>query len=319
MGERDNPARVVLFYRDFQRFTGGHLKVWHYYQHLAESRRFRPRVFFSERSVWGPENPWFSKREECARTRDPLSADILFLAGVDWLMLEDHRPLPDELPIINLIQGARHAEPDDFRYRFLSRRAVRICVSEQVAQRLHASRQVNGPVFTIVNGLDLDRMPWPKSDALRDIPVLIVGLKNPNLAKALARRLRKRNVPAEPQLTHLPRENFLEQLNRSKVTVLLPLETEGFYLPALEAMALCTVVVCPDCVGNRSFCRHNVNSLVPSYDLDELFQITLWAHNLTFSDRKRLVTAAYQTVPEYSLVQERKRFLEVMDNLNQIW
>ena len=41
---------------------------------------------------------------------------------------------------------------------------------------------------------------------------------------------------------------------RARVTVLVPNPKEGFYLPALEAMALGTIVVCPDCVGNRSFC-----------------------------------------------------------------
>ena len=36
------------------------------------------------------------------------------------------------------------------------------------------------------------------------------------------------------------------------MTLFLPNQREGVYIPGLEGMALGTLVVCPDCVGNRS-------------------------------------------------------------------
>jgi glycosyltransferase involved in cell wall biosynthesis len=54
----------------------------------------------------------------------------------------------------------------------------------------------------------------------------------------------------------------LNWINQAKITVFLPYrDIEGFYMPALEGMALGTLVVCPDCIGNRSFCLPGYNSL----------------------------------------------------------
>ena len=58
------------------------------------------------------------------------------------------------------------------------------------------------------------------------------------------------------------------------MTLFLPNETEGFYLPALEGMALGTIVVCPDCVGNRSFCLPQVNAFRPAFHFDDMVQET---------------------------------------------
>jgi len=42
-------------------------------------------------------------------------------------------------------------------------------------------------------------------------------------------------------------------------------EGEGFYLPALEGMAVGTLVIFPDCIGNRSFCLSGYNCFRPDY------------------------------------------------------
>ena len=76
---------------------------------------------------------------------DPGRADILFLAGLDWRYLIDNGfdALPN--PRINLIQHVRHAHEGTELHGYLRQRAVRICVSEEVAQALYATGQVNGP------------------------------------------------------------------------------------------------------------------------------------------------------------------------------
>ena len=59
-------------------------------------------------------------------------------------------------------------------------------------------------------------------------------------------------------------------MGRARVTVLVPNPKEGFYLPAVEAMAAGTLVVCPDCVGNRAFCLDEVNCLRPAREEDAI-------------------------------------------------
>ena len=80
--------RVVLFHRDFQRFTGGHLKVWDYFNHVAASPNYEARISFTASSKWDRTNPWFSARDRLVDW-NLKKADVLFLAGMDWRALSE--------------------------------------------------------------------------------------------------------------------------------------------------------------------------------------------------------------------------------------
>ncbi len=311
--------RTVLFYREFRRFYGGHLKVWHYYQHLKHSRHFRPAVYFSKDSLWTEENPWLAERDKIEPRWEPGKADIVFLGGLDWRMLDKADDWNRKMPIINLIQHVDHGVSSDSRFPYLSRKAIRICVSEQVSECLRATKRVNGPMFTITNGLDLDEMPLPRPHSARDIGVFVSGLKNPQMAGRVSEALRGHGLPVEMQPEALPRQVFLAKLNRSRMAVLLPSKTEGFYLPALEAMALETLAICPDCVGNRGFCAHNINCIMPGYGLAELVKAVLRGWSMDPVESHRIVAAGRQTAFEHGLNHERRKFLEIMDNIDRIW
>jgi hypothetical protein len=309
----------VLFHRNFKRFSGGHLKVWHYYSHLKGSNDFTPVCYFSEKSIWNDDNPWLALKEQREKFWSPQNADILFLAGKDWILLKETAPPSHRTPVVNLIQHVRHADPADVRFSFLSNRAVRICVSEQITQCLRETRRINGPLFTVSNGIDLDELPISNKWTQRSIDILIAGLKNPVLAMELAERLSQRISAVEVLTTHLPRRQFLEKLNQSKTVILLPNRTEGFFLPALEAMAVGAMVVCPDCIGNRSFCIDGSNCFMPDYTLPDIVQAAVKSFSLGASDRQRLLNGARKTLLQHSLIREKKEFIEIMTNLGHIW
>ncbi len=67
--------------------------------------------------------------------------------------------------------------------------------------------------------------------------------------------------------TRIPRDQLLDWLARARVAVLVPNPEEGFYLPAIEAMALGTLMVLPDCLGNRFFCEPGVNCFRPPWEV----------------------------------------------------
>ena len=50
--------KTVLFHRNYQRFQGGHLKVFHYFEHVRSSSSYNARIRFSSNSVWDASNPW---------------------------------------------------------------------------------------------------------------------------------------------------------------------------------------------------------------------------------------------------------------------
>lgn len=299
---------TLLFRRDYQGLTGGHLKVWHYYRHAIASSRFTPRIYLTPLSIRGPDNPWQGVDPAPLAAWRPHEAAALFVAGLDWESVPDPAPVP----VVNLIQHVRHAHPGDPRRRFLSRPAVRICVSEEVAEAIRDTGEANGPIYSIPNGIDLENIP---AAAVRDIDVLIAGLKNPPFAAALGERLEAAGLTAEVITAMLPRQHFLERLSRARIAVTLPTADEGFFLPALEAMAAGALVVCPDCVGNRGFCLDGVTCLRPQYTLEAVTDAAVTVSRLPPAGADSMLQAAAAEAHRHGLERERLAFLEILESL----
>jgi hypothetical protein len=311
--------RSLLFHRDFRQPSGGHLKVWDYFQHATKSKCYAPEIYFSPTSVWSPSNPWFGQGVKIKENWEPLGADALFLAGFDWLAIPERLRDESDVPVINLIQHVRHADREDDRYPFLKHRAIRICVSEEVAEALRGTRVTNGPIYTIPNCLDVSILPVPQEVQHRSYDLFIAGAKNPTFALELYKHLAVDGVRVQMSLEFLPRQAYLEYLINARVCVLLPNRTEGFFLPALEAMALETIVVCPDCVGNRSFCHDGYNCFRTENQIDDLLAATKMALSLDTSAREELLANAKKTKAQHDIRFECDSFLKILDNLQEIW
>lgn len=309
----------VLFHRRFRFFTGGHLKVWDYFNHVRSSPDHLPQIHFSADTVWNDSNPWLRERDTATANWSIDDTDMLFFGATDWKMLArcDRRQSPR--PIINLIQHVRHSLPTDKRHRFLKYKAIRVCVSEEVGNAIEECGQANGPMFVIPNGIDCSLLAEPMESETRDTEILIAGLKQGELAEALNRRLQCLQRRVEVLTTRLPRSEFLSKMRRSQITVFLPNPTEGFYLPALEGMALGTLVVCPDCVGNRGFCLPAENCLRPEHTEDGILAAVHEALALPQAQVHEMLSRAKRTAAQHSLDFERQRFLEILNNVPQIW
>lgn len=255
----------ILFHRDYRRFFGGHLKVFDYYQHTKHFHGFEPNIFLSRETI--ADNPW-KDETGVVGSYDPANADALFVAGMDWKALDDHPGIEQTIPVINLIQGMRHASPDLELYQYLSRQAVRICVSSEVERAILSTGRCNGPVHVIPNGIDMTGLPVAPDHA--EVDVFIAGLKHPLLARQLADRLTSKGLRVDCITSHVARGEFLRRMSRASIAALIPYAEEGFYLPPLEAMAMGVAVVCPDCVGNRSFCIDGVTAIVPQREITSL-------------------------------------------------
>lgn len=301
-------AHTLLFRREFDGYTGGHGKVHDYFRHTRAHADWTARVHMHPDSNW-VGNPWQDDRDALCSRFDPRDADALFLGGMDWL----HYPVDmPGVPVINLVQGVRHADPHQPLFQFLGRRALRICVSQPVADAIHATGRVQGPVHVIEAGLHLPSVPIPA----RRTGIFIDALKQPALGRELADALGPHAgvVLSEQRMF---RDAYLAALAAAEVAVLLPEAAEGFYLPALEAMALGCAVVVADCVGNRAYLQRNVNALVP----DGLQSHVDAVHRLVGSPvlRARLGAAGRRTAAKFSIDQERAAFHRVLDTLDTHW
>jgi glycosyltransferase involved in cell wall biosynthesis len=312
---RIRKPKRLLFYRDVSAYYGGHQKVANYLEHLQASLSFAPSIYFSKASRWDEANPWHFAASARVQEYLPHQYDYVFLGGMDWLAYLN-APRPHNQPVINLIQHLRHADPAADVHQFLSEPAIRICVSPQVSAAILATGKVNGPVITIENGLE---MPVLKQEKTWD--VIILGLKNPALACAIRESLQSTTKKILILDQWIAREKLHHYMASSRMAVLLPHMTEGFYLPALEAMHFCDLVVVPDAIGNRSFCQHGVNCLMPDYNETSLIQAIASGFEILSAQEqlKNYKIAAKKTVSFYSLQRERQAFLTLMKQVDALW
>ncbi len=304
-------TRRLLFRRDFRSYQGGHGKVWDYYRHTAAHPRWEPNVHFTRESV-DAANPW---RESAAAGIvpgwSPRQADALFLGGMDWVAWPGDR---EDTPVVNLIQHVRHADKGSDVNAFLGRRAIRLCVSDAVADALRACG-VRGPLITIDAALDLAAVGPANTGARAGI--VIGATKQPALGHGLAAALRVRGNHVTLLDTSIPRHDYLAALACADIAVLLPHAREGFYLPALEAMALGCATVVPDCIGNRAYAQAEVNALVPDYTLEALLAAVARLEDEPL--RERLRDAGSATAARFSQARERQAFHAVLDDLPALW
>ena len=304
-------TRRLLFHRDYQGYQGGHGKVRDYIRHAAAHPEWSPEVYLTPGSI-DDGNPFHDVATR-AREWAPESAGALFLAGRDW------RAWPhddDAIPVINLIQHVRHADPAEAAYAYLARRAIRVCVSQPVADAIQATGRVQGPVQVIDAALDLPAIPRPPMPGKE--PRVVVGAhKQSVLGAALAAALTEHGVETCLLDRPLPRPTYLAALAAADVAVLLPHTTEGFYLPALEAMGLGCATVVPDCVGNRAYIEPGDNALVPPATLDALLAAVLALDDHAL--RRRLQSGGQTTAARFTQARERAAFHAVLDDLPALW
>lgn len=309
--------RIVLFFSIYRKFTGGHLKARHYIDHVQASTGFTPRIWFSENSRWEAD-PFWRGAEHLVVDRDqPIRPDVLVVGGRNWRMVDEYPHAGPDIPIVNLVQHVRHADEADARFEYLGRKAIRICVSPEVAAAVRAAGCV-GPTVVIPNGIELP-VGGACAPGERPVDLLIAGLKQPALARDAAAALATAGRTIEVLTDRVPRDEFLAAMRRARVTLFLPHVEEGFYLPALEGMALGTLVVCPDCIGNRSFCLPGVNAMRPSFQFGDLIAAAEEALTIDAAAAAGLLAAARETARGHSLEAERRSFHDVLDNLDRIW
>lgn len=309
--------RLVLFHRKFRRFHGGHLKVWDYFNHALATPGFDVRILFDESTSWDPSNPWTEAREQVITSLEGVRPDLLFIAGRDWQRLEGMGLLDQGLPILNLIQHIRHADDWSIQSRYLHRKAIRICVSEEVADALRSAGS-EGPIIVIPNSVDLPIVEDLHSIE-RPIDLFIAGPKQPVMARRLHELLESPQRRIRSMTEHVERGAFLDAMRESKVTVFLPNEEEGFYLPALEGMALGTVVVCPDCVGNRSFCLPGVSAFRPEFSFDAIAWAARQALAMPEEEGTRLRQGALRVALDHAPASERAAFAHLLAKIDELW
>jgi len=167
---------------------------------------------------------------------------------------------------------ARHRVLDTYRpeFRYLAG-------SQWIAEQL---AELGLPAASITPGVDLDTFRPREEIQHRPDVVLALGRSNPLKNLPLTVKAWQRLPEPRPELCLFGSEpelggergiRYVTNPTDDEVNALMAAATvfvqtsrhEGFCLPALEAMATGTAVVCTDAHGNRDFCRDGENCLMP--------------------------------------------------------
>lgn len=315
MTERE---RTVLFHRRFLRFGGHHLKVWHYFTYVLDEPGWSPQVMLTSDSVWDDSNPWYAVPDRVIREERPMPADLYFFSGPMWRPLAPEARPDSPVPVIQYVQSLRHALPENIRHSRLGYRAIRICVSEHVAESLRATGAARGPIVTIPAAIDVGdlRRRFPPGE--RDTGLLIAAMKQPAMGARVAARLQAPGRSVRLLDALIPHDEFLEAMSRAQVTLFLPFRDEGAPLPMLEGMAVGTFVVCPDAIGNRGYCLDGVNCYRPDFDEERIVEAAAAAVQ-GYDALGPLLANAAETVRAYDLPAERAAFLDLLRDVDRVW
>lgn len=305
--------------------SGGQLKVRDVFEYVRQMDDFEPHVYFPPETRWTdyPGNLWLNYRDEALKVWNPVPGDILFLAGKDWGQINPDPTLRQDIPIVAIAQP-RHVRPEDPRQEFLQHRAVRVAKSQSGLDILK-SHGVNGPIFCIPDAIDFSVLPSPHPDPPTDL--LIVGMKNVLMARELHLKLRRKfgaKLSIEMHDGKMPtREDFLRLLNRCRVACFFTVPPEkgleGFYLPALEAMVLRKLVICPDAIGNRDFCLANRTCILPEYNVDSYFDAVVQAFEMTDEAKEVMISNAAAQAKAHNHESERQSYWDLFRSVDEIW
>ena len=296
-----HPMPRMLFIRDYQGYNGGHRKVFDYISHVAAMGQFLPALYCTKASVPIPSH---YLPHDLEILKDISVSDAYFVAGNDWVQLDNAGIDTTASPVINLIQGLRHANPDSTQYRFLDRPALRICVSDVVADAIRSTDRVNGPICVNYNGIAPLSRFIPSS---RTCDVFIAGAKNPDLARRVAALAQERGISLDLLTDFIDQRKFLRRMASAKIALTLPLPIDGFFLPGLEAMALGCIAVVPDCPGARSYCIDGKTGFTPTADENAILT-TIQAILADAERASKIRNEAKRIVQEHSISRERKMF-----------
>ena len=302
---------AILFLTSFFHFSGGQAKVTDYFTHCLEHPRLDPYLYFTpkfqERSAGG--DLWRDIPEERIVPEIELGRyQVLFVVSKDWKYLPKHTPLDGKV-VINFHQSLNETDPEGRAFRYLARPAARICTSAEVYAAV--APHMNGVAAVIPPGIPLDL--FRPDGARRPGSVLIWGRKNHELAQRLHEELSGRGHDVTLLVTNASREAFAVRLREHDCFVGCALPREGFYLPALEAMASGCAVVCDDATGNRGFCIDGETCLMVARD-DYAGHVAMVERLLGDAELcETLRRQGHQVAQAYSLVAERARFYRFLD------
>lgn len=312
--------------------VGGVVKIFDYVNH-ALSLGYEPVIACPEK--YKPGLPVFES---------PRYRDITPENGIRFIGLENVGVGPDDLAflswpthypilepkisnwarheqVIQIVQNVRWANPSferGYAVRSLSRPMARIMTNDVVLEACRPYLNTSSITEVIQLGLDSGFFAKRRSGGF-DNP-LKVGYTTwkSGVGDRVAEILSKSGGEFKFRAIREPVgwKDLRELYHWADVFLATPLIEEGFYMPGLEAMSSGALVVSPDAVGNRAYCKFGENCVEVGFEkAGDYVNVLRSLRTADVSEIERLRIAGYETVGRHTLEHEKERFGEFMEHL----
>jgi glycosyltransferase involved in cell wall biosynthesis len=248
--------------------------------------------------------------------------DIVFFSWpTQWAGIA--KRLPDGFPLANVIhfvQNTRHGNPEwlnGYATRLLRRPLTRIVINELTLAAIEPHVNQASRTEVIVNGHRCSFFARERQGPLdRPLRVAYTTWKS-DLGDRVSAALADDERFSFQALGGRARWSNLRDLyHSSDVFLCCPSPQEGFYLPALEAMAAGLIVLVPDVEGNMEFCRFEENCLEVAFeDVDSAVAALKRVSAMPVAELDRLRSAGHTTTEGYQLDEERQKFADLLAEL----
>lgn len=315
--------KTVLFYQHFGKknvVRGAHHKTFDFFQHIKGFADYKPVIYFDETSIWEPNIPWFHCFDKMPTLNERVDEpDILFLnSGKDWIKYKEHRSIPETMPIVSPVNNFRAVNPSHKSFEFLTRKAVRLCPSQELYQAVNEHPLTNGETIYLPNGVGITQEALAiKHQKTTDI--LIVGNKNPELARKIYAQIKGMNQRIDVIDGWISKELFQEKLASSKISIHCPKVVEEHYIPGVEAMMLDSLVIIPDCVGNRSYSIHEKTCVVTPYNLEGMLNALESVLNMDKTMHSTVIENALKASQVFQIQHEKEALFNILNSTAKMW
>jgi hypothetical protein len=256
---------------------------------------------------------------DALRIRD---GDLYFFSWPpNFVTVEPCLPWMSSDHVIHIIQGIRHTFPqflDGYALRLLSRPMTRIAISDHVRSAIapHVNRSSILRTIPLAHPTDFFERQRNERDWHDPVRVAYTTWKSDV------------GVAVENEMSNDPRFAFRsirgyvewrqvrEMYHWADVFFCCPRIQEGFHLPGLEAMAAQCIVVTPDILGNREYCRFGANCIEVEWSKVESYKAAL--HRIaamSVAERMAYRAAGAITAGGRQLAAERTAFAALLSDL----
>ncbi|MBM3282801.1 glycosyltransferase family 4 protein [Candidatus Gottesmanbacteria bacterium] len=267
------------------------------------------------------------------------SVDILVCSGfwpVAYLALLF--PVKRKIYYLQALDSSLH---ENVFLKFLAETSYRlnfekVVISDFLKQKLEAYSSC--PIKVMPHGIDYARFSSPGADLSnlksRKLKVLSVlsgyhRIKGPDLLVNIVKEIKKRRSDISFTLVSFEKTSYspifdrfisdpasnelLEEYCRADLFLATSIQ-EGFFLPALEAMACKVPVVMTDSGGVREYAKNGYNCLL-ARDASEIIKkrlVEYVLHNQRL--RKKLIENGFATAKKFSFQKASERWIRYLDN-----